>query len=817
MKKKLLSALIIMLFLLQALTATAFATAQYPWMNGPYRPIIGDEIANTMPEIYDAQNPEPMNVVLLSPAYKGLIYGDSGRFDIVAQIILSDCGGTFNLSDLCLDSYITDKNGKVMQSSSLKAPDVEMKVSFSSDELEIGDYYLKTELSDENGNIVSKASRTIRKRDASFRPDYYIDENGTPVLDGNPNFFYGMYGLAASNDDMTQNINDIVNTNFEVLSQYSNLFFTIPSFYDAIKNQGIKTHLDFQSCIYTDGKTSMAGATIEKHADVRNVLTGVVNWYKENTGLWGYYLFDEQPPVELGEEIRWNNEIITDADLNHPTWGVTDYVPDCPYGIFTKMVDILGVDPYPIRGLPTDDIAKVGRLVKRAVAEFPNRPIYAVLQAFKWENGDRAPNEAEMRNMAWQAVCEGAKGLDWFSLFSIKSEQGANYADYLNTISDVVGEVKVQENVLLSSEIPPSYTKPTGDWLNCCVKRYNGKTYLFAVNNTQQQQNGSFGFNNVSSAKYVNGSNIGVSGGSINLSFSPLEVKLIEITQAAYSSPEAKLNNISFYNGSQSYFTTEGSTMKMNVPENITTVSYSADISDNASLYINGVLKETTGTLDLTGTEGITVRVVSQDGSNNPQYTYNIQRAEDRLLAIAYAGQNYGAVLGTAPISLAGGNVFMSMIKNSADMQNITEDDIAYCNFTQIAADGTYRFEFIIPDVLLDANDNISNYNFIINVAGQTITKKIQNQASPIILTIENNQGKLIPRILENNYSLSRFPCNAMLAFYGSNDQLIECRSITKYSGDNMNTDYTAPQGTAETKMFIWDKNLVPLSGVGSN
>lgn len=815
MRIRLLTALIILLFLLQALASTAFATAQYPWMNGPYRPIVGDEIAYTMPELYNAQNPDPMNVVLLSPAYKGLIYGDSGKFDIVAQIILSDCEGVFDLSELCLDSYLIDKNGKVIQSSSLKAPDAEMKVSFSSDELEIGDYYLKTELSDENGNIVSKASRTIRKRDAGFRPDFYVDENGIPVSGGNPNFFYGMYGISDSVSELISEANELATLNFDIFTTYTNQYFYSSDFNDAIKSSLMKYHLDFHHLYYTAEKTAIAGATIEKHEDVRNVLTGIVNWYKSNPALWGYYLFDEAAPIEFGEEIRWNNEIIADLDINRPTWGVTDYVADCPYGIFTKMVDILGVDPYPIRGLPTDDIAKVGRLVKRAVAEFPNRPVYAVLQAFKW--GNRSPNEAEMRNMAWQAVCEGAKGLAWYSLHMIKDEQGEGYADYLNTISDVVGEVKAQENVLLSSEIPPSYTKPTGDWLNCCVKRYNGKTYLFAVNNTQQQQNGSFGFNNVSSAKYVDGSNIDVSGGSINLSFSPLEVKLIEITQAAYSSPEAKLNNISFYNGSQSYFTTEGSTMKLNVPENITTVSYSADISDNASLYINGVLKETTGTLDLTGTEGITVRVVSQDGSSNLQYTYNIQRSEDRLSAIAYAGQNYGAVLGTAPISLAGGNVFMSMIKNSADMQNITEDDIAYCNFTQIAADGTYRFEFIIPDVLLDANDNISNYSFIINVAGQTITKKIKNQASPIILTIENNQGKLIPRILENNYSLSWFPCNAILAFYGSNNQLIECRSITKYSGENMNTDYTAPQGTAETKMFIWDKNLVPLSGVGSN
>lgn len=757
----------------------------------------------------------PMNVVLLKPVYKGLIYGDGGIGDISSEVIISDYNGYYDLSKLRFDAYLADNRGDVICKTGMVNPSNKVKFAFSSDGLPVGDYYLYAVLHEiDTGEIISKSVKTIRKREENYRPDFYIDEFGRQILNGQPYFFKGVY----SAENYITALETIKNTNIDVLSYYGFDWLSSQDYYNNIENSGKKIHISLMNYVYQATTNKMAGADIEKHEDVSNVLTGIVNYYKNNNGLWGYYLFDEVNPYIYGEELRWNNEIISEADINKPTWGVTDKII-YPYGTFTKMADILSVDPYPIYGDENDDVAQVGRYVRQMVKDFPNRPIYAVLQAYN--KGVRPPNGSELKNMAWQAICEGAHGIDWFSLDYIKNyEEDGN--TYLNSINDIVGEIEQLETIILSTDIAPKYAVSSGEWLNYTVKRCNGKTYLFAVNNTKQFQSEMFYSNGIISAKNISdNSGLEVSNSEINLSFAPLEVKLIEIEQNSNLSAEAKLKNINFYNNSDSYILSDTSdgTMQLNVPEGETFVSFSAEVSKNAGLYINGQETSEIGEINITDLNTVNIRVVAQDGINEKSYICNINRIKKQFSAVILKSQNYLAVLGeTSPI-FYGKPVFMMLMKNNIDHEAMTSEDIIMCNQTKVNSDGTYQFEVNFTNAFNNENIDISQYILKINLAGQLIIKNMNevNCNSLIEFDITNKQGTLAPTIVKNDYSLKWIPYSVIVAFYDKNDSLISCGIIKKYSGEITDIQYETITGAKNMKMFLYDniKNIVPLAKAG--
>jgi len=243
------------------------------------------------------------------------------------------------------------------------------------------------------------------------------------------------------------------------------------------------------------------------------------------------------------------------------------------------MVDILGTDPYPVKGMKDDDgnpiyddISKPGDYVRFYKEKFPNRPVYLVLQGYHWaERGDlRGPTEEEIKNMAWQAICEGADGLDWFSFGRMHDSE--NREEWYEIHKNVFADVIAYEDIILSDEPAPKYSvSGGGDWLNLTVKRYNGKTYVFAVNNTY----------------YSKSATLSISGADNQvLSFEPLEVKKIELYQDDFLSPEAELKTIGFSNGNETFEVATGDYENiLYVHEDSGVINYNARISDGAKLY----------------------------------------------------------------------------------------------------------------------------------------------------------------------------------------------------------------------------------------
>lgn len=593
-------------------------------------------------------SPDPMETVLLTPAYKGLIYGDGHKNDINADVVINDYG-VYDLGKFRLCAQLINDNGEILAKNVTDWCTGKIYVSFSSDKLPEGDYYLETILTDkETGEQIQKDSRTIRKRSENYRPDFYLDEYGRTVKDGKPFFFISFYDT----DDFTDTLDPKVYKNFNVISQYSYNWWHFPKenrlyfdyFLDKLASTGLKQHVNIGNQIYY-GQKSILGMEISGYEDHRNVVEGIAEHFKDKEWFFGYYVFDEKNPIIYGDGLRYNNEILSKSDIDHPSWGVTDFTT-YPYGIFTKTCDILAVDPYPVYGTENDDIAELGRFVRTMRRDFPNRPVYAAIQAFdrgklkagtaKDKTAKRGPNEQEMRNLMWQAICEGAQGLVWFSLNSVKGDHGDSWRQYWNIVSDLAGEVKKCENIIMSADTKPYYKiKGNNEAFNMASRHYNGKSYVFAVNHTLEKQTINLYLDeNVKSIKGLySGETFKVNDkGCFKIDFDKAGVEIFEYEQSGdISSSEAELINFNLITPDDSLvfrnYSDEGEATYL-LPSGTQRIRYSAAISDNACLYINGAECELTGELAVGEGAEITVKVVSENNKFTSEQKFRIKYEE---------------------------------------------------------------------------------------------------------------------------------------------------------------------------------------------
>ncbi|MBR5156851.1 MAG: hypothetical protein IKW59_03685 [Clostridia bacterium] len=555
---------------------------------------------------------DPLESVLCSPNYKGLIYGDGyGDIDLDAQI--TEQAGFYDLENMELSVSLIDENNTVYRSSNAKTLSNRMNFVFSSAGLNEGDYYLQTVLKDkQSGEIISEKEHTIRKRAEDYRPAVYLDENGHLIKNGEKTFFKRLYNYKSN---LYQEVAEkAVEAGVDTVSNYGMWWDldTEPAAFNYMRENGITTHICLSTYWFSNLSGNQGDKLIKKQTDILPFLTRLANEYKNDPVLEGYYVFDEPDPITEGEEIRWNNEILAQTDINHPTFGVADGGYSY-YGIYNKMADVLGIDPYPaIKDEVTDDLAKVGRSMRTIKKNFPNRPVYIVLEGFHYdERGDvRSPNGEELRNMAWQAICEGAEGIDWYAYPDMKNDTTKDFDTWWSEFKTIYNEIDGYKNIILSDEPAPVYqVTGSGDWLNLRIARYNGKTYLFAVNNTKTKQ----------------AATVAISGGGTHsLSFEPLEVIIKEISQSEYLSPLAELKTIGFYNGTEAFAVSEAEENILYVPENAGVINYAAKISENAKLYIGGVEVSEKGKITVKNVDSFTVSVVAENGVTEHSKVYRV-------------------------------------------------------------------------------------------------------------------------------------------------------------------------------------------------
>jgi hypothetical protein len=201
----------------------------------------------------------------------------------------------------------------------------------------------------------------------------------------------------------------------------------------------------------------------------------------------GYYTVDECRPSVL-PSVFAQYERLRRLNPDSLTFAAQTAPHELP--LWRDAADVLATDPYPLFRRPPAGGYRHGlvgewtRLSREAVRDA--RPVMTVLQFFTFQ-GSPWPTLAEMRNHAYMAVVEGARGLWWWS---IGDGRGAlervcrgwcpEKVELMERLRTVVNELADLEPVLAAEDGPAVPAEPAT--VRTRTRRWGGRLYLFAYN-----------------------------------------------------------------------------------------------------------------------------------------------------------------------------------------------------------------------------------------------------------------------------------------------------------------------------------------------
>ncbi len=151
----------------------------------------------------------------------------------------------------------------------------------------------------------------------------------------------------------------------------------------------------------------------------------------DHEALFGWMNMDEPflHDADPHDDLRQTYISIRNNDPYHPVYTTEQATMLRQSGWY---VDILGVDPYPgsTRAPETYPADKVTAAIK---AVNGRKPVYAVLQAYEWDN--YWPTGDEMRNMIYQSLLAGAAGIGYFRFTGAKGGTDLDETDLWPTLS----------------------------------------------------------------------------------------------------------------------------------------------------------------------------------------------------------------------------------------------------------------------------------------------------------------------------------------------------------------------------------------------
>ncbi len=319
-----------------------------------------------------------------------------------------------------------------------------------------------------NRDVLWEDSFCLQKN--SVRAKVFIDRNGRTIVDGKAFLPLGVYTQSGYQDFDTfmKDVELLKISGINTVLSYSALDRRKM---DALHAAGLKAVFSvkdaFSSVWYCPGE-------IKSIHDEVPYIGKVVNRWKNHPALLAWYVNDELTPAVL-DSHRMHYDAINRLDFNHPSWNLhcvpsetTEYI---------NCADIIGCDSYPVPKLPIrtvyDDMKKTVDFIRNS------RSLWAVVLISN--EGGRTPTTGELRNMSYQSLCAGAKGLFFYAMHRLGHDKTRSFSDIWEGVHQVSLELKAHQDILLSDETPP-LVKTAGEGVVFLPKRLGQKLYVFAVN-----------------------------------------------------------------------------------------------------------------------------------------------------------------------------------------------------------------------------------------------------------------------------------------------------------------------------------------------
>ncbi len=314
-----------------------------------------------------------------------------------------------------------------------------------------------------------------------------------------------------------------------------------------------------------------------------------VQQFAQHAAALGYYIMDECDD-SLISETQQHYQQLKSWDPQGIALATNLAAAYRDPSLWVNAADVLAIDPYPLygpevqQGYPHFIVADFTARLRAAARG--NRPVWTVLQFFKFTTDSRMPTQGELRTHAVMAVVEAAQGLFWWDigvngLRQLDSSTVSTYMSYLKTLTTelaglepvllaaaadgalvgnttrfsdpVAGRIaQLQHNIavetvysrvqadqdeitaLKAGDISKSPLLPWAAKVRTRTKIVNGVGYVFAYNYTNVQQPVTFTWQSaVTSVKESqSGQSFPVTGASWSDTFAPYEARIYVVTGA---------------------------------------------------------------------------------------------------------------------------------------------------------------------------------------------------------------------------------------------------------------------------------------------
>lgn len=317
----------------------------------------------------------------------------------------------------------SEGNSPVQVESSLRSSSGEVLFnkteSFSSDEkmksfswephnnLPAGTYQWHFETTANNERTSDKQVLSITVRPTM--PQVFIDSSGFTVLNGQRYFPLGIFSGNSSDQKESYNtdadLEKIASAGFNTVLSYSyGNNENSSAFLDNAQQKGLHV-------IYS--LKDMYGDQI--NSQVPNYLQRL----KTHPALLAWYINDEFGPDRIPEIQKMYQKVLDLDDTQRPAYQVL-YQVGLLEGYLSSL-DVVGSDPYPISKKDINEVSDWTNQTTSAANSIAAKGVWQVLQLHDLsfvrnaKTTDRPPTLDEMRNMSYQAVINGSKGLMFYA------------------------------------------------------------------------------------------------------------------------------------------------------------------------------------------------------------------------------------------------------------------------------------------------------------------------------------------------------------------------------------------------------------------
>lgn len=364
---------------------------------------------------------------------------------------------------------------------------------------------------------INSCDRTIRIARSNNSQKSEVRTDGTLLKDGKPFFPFGFYHVswASTVGDRTKHLREIAAGGFNTIhasfKRYEK-FDEYEDFLNEAERLGIYVLTEFELTPTVDP-------------------IKVVQKFKDKLAILGWSIADDVDSYKDGftpNQIADLHCKFKKADSSHITY--ISGSKDNRIAKFINSAEAIGVQAYPVgEKYPLNWVKHIISIVRNAAP--PNRLIIGNIQAFQWGiEGAVMPTFAEVRNMTYQALLAGAKGVIYYTYF----DDGWSLWEHphlWNGLKSLVPEINAIAPILLEGNlkrIDLGENISAGIWVskNWGLAAIVNTSFDLSKKVTIELPNG---FSKAQSKFSVRSSSMFVKNGNLHDSIKPLEVKIYEL------------------------------------------------------------------------------------------------------------------------------------------------------------------------------------------------------------------------------------------------------------------------------------------------